>query len=142
VRQAREHLAEIDENLASGRALSWAIAEARDPDGPLRGEIAVQVGPDGRQGEIGYWAHPVARGRGLTTAAVRLAARHALLPPADGGLGMSRVLLRIAEHNTASLRIAHRLGFHPSGVDRDGERLRDGTVQDMLRFDLLADECP
>ena len=37
--------------------------------------------------EIGYWAHPEARGRGVTSAAVELVVAHAFAPIADGGLG-------------------------------------------------------
>lgn len=138
---AREHLLGTAEDQACGRALYWAITDVRG-DGRLLGEVGVQVRRAGRHGEVGYWAHPDGRSRGLTSAGVALAVRHALLPEADGGLGLDRVLLRAADGNTASQRIARRIGFRPSGVDRHGERLRDGTVRDMLRFDLLAAECP
>ena len=71
------------------------------------------------------------------TAAVRLAARHALLPADVGGLGRARVVLRAAAGNTASRRVAERAGFRRTGVDRQAELLGDGTVDDLVRFDLL-----
>lgn len=136
---ARDHLLGIAEDQAGGRALYWAVTAAGG-DGRMLGEIGLQVRR--HEAEVGYWTHPVGRRRGLTTAAVRLVARHALLPEADGGLGLSRVMLRAAEGNLGSQSIARRVGFRHTGTDRDGELLRDGTVLDMLRFDLLAEECP
>ena len=56
------------------------------------------------EAEIGYWAHPAARGRGVMTEATRLVARHTLLPYEDGGLGHHRVSLRAAAGNAASNR--------------------------------------
>ncbi len=138
---AHEHLLGTAEDQACGRALYWAVTDIRREE-LLLGEIGLQVRRAGRHGEVGYWAHPDGRSRGLTSDGVALAVRHALLPAEDGGLGLDRVLLRAADGNTASQRIARRIGFRPSGVDRHGERLRDGTVRDMLRFDILARECP
>jgi RimJ/RimL family protein N-acetyltransferase len=140
VQDAKAHLEQMAEDGAAGRALSWAVADPAD-DG-LVGEIAMfglgRSRP--RTCEIGYWTHPRARGRRLTTAAVRLAARHVLVPQEDGGLGLDRVLLRVAEGNTASRRVALRAGFRPTGRDRKAELLRDGTVCDLLRFDLLPED--
>jgi len=140
VQDAAAHLIAVREDQAGGRAVHWAVADAGDADQGVLGKVTVARHDDG--GEVGYWAHPAGRGRGLITAGARLAVRHALLPREDGGLGLRRVLLRAAEDNAASRRVAERIGLRASGVDRDGERLRDGSVRDMLRFDLLADECP
>lgn len=136
---AEAFLAECREELAAGRALHWAIAESGRPT--MMGELGLQLHGE-RDSEVGYWAHPQGRGRGLVSAAVRLAARHALLPAEDGGLGRERVLIRVAEGNIASRRVALAAGFAPTGVDRRGERLRDGSTPDMHRFDLVAGECP
>jgi RimJ/RimL family protein N-acetyltransferase len=137
---ARAHLEQIAEDGAAGRALYWAVADPADDR--LLGEIGLfglgRIRP--RSVEIGYWTHPAARGRGAMTAAVRLVSRHALLPEDVGGLGADRVLLRAADGNTASCRVAERAGFRRSGTDRRAELLRDGTVADLLRFDLVPDD--
>jgi RimJ/RimL family protein N-acetyltransferase len=139
---ARAHLEQILEDGAAGQALYWAVAD------PASDRILGEVGLFGlgqgprRSCEVGYWTHPDARGRGVTTEAVRLVTRHALLPAEDGGLGMHRVVLRAAGGNAASQAVALRCGFRRSGVDREAELLRDGTVDDLLRFDLLAHELP
>jgi RimJ/RimL family protein N-acetyltransferase len=135
------HLFQIRSQQASGTAVYWAVTA--DDDDTMVAEVCVFVRDDtGRQGEVGYWAHPRARGRGLTTAAVRLAARHALLPQEEGGLGMNRLLLRAASGNLASRRVAEKAGFRAAGVDRAADPLGDGTLDDDVRFDLLPHELP
>lgn len=133
---AAAHLEEIREHQAGGHALYWAIAD------PLSSRLAGEIGLFGlaspsRSGELGYWMHPDARGRGMTGRAVRLAARHALLPCEVGGLGMVRLVIRAAVENAASQRVATAAGFRPAGRDRCAERLRDGTLADLLRFELI-----
>jgi RimJ/RimL family protein N-acetyltransferase len=131
------HVEDVREQQAAGRSMFWAVTP------PDRDDLAGEVGlvglaaPSGA-GELGYWAHPDARGRGLTSQAVHLAARYALRPVPDGGLGLRRLVIRVAEGNTASEQVALRAGFQPSGTDRDAELLRDGTAVDLRRYDLTA----
>jgi RimJ/RimL family protein N-acetyltransferase len=138
---ARAHLEHLAEEAAAGNSLTWAIADADDDR--LLGEVALfgLVG-FGRSAEIAYWTHPEERGRGVMTGAVQLAARHALLPLDVGGLGRSRLVLRAAESNLASRRVALRAGFLETGLVRKAELLGDGSVDDLIRFDLLAEELP
>jgi RimJ/RimL family protein N-acetyltransferase len=138
---AATYLAGREEQHAQGEGVYWAVA---DPcEGRLLGAIGLMaLNTSGRSGEIGYWVHPDARGRGVAVEAVRLAARHGLLPAEDGGLGLSRVLIRVAEGNEASRRVALGAGFRQVGRDRRAERLRDGSTPDFLRFDLLPEELP
>jgi RimJ/RimL family protein N-acetyltransferase len=89
-------------------------------------------------GEIGYWAHPEARGRGLMTAAVALAIKQAFLPIADGGLGRRRLTLFAAEPNTASAHVALANGFTPTGTARAASARRGGSYDNLLSFDLLS----
>jgi RimJ/RimL family protein N-acetyltransferase len=138
---AAAHLEDIREQQANGHALYWAVTDPQDTG--LVGEIALfGLASPSRSAELGYWAHPASRGRGLTTAAVRLAARHALLPRDVGGLGMVRLVIRAAAENEASQRVALSAGFRPAGRDRCAERLRDATLADLLRFELPADDRP
>ena len=138
---ARAHLEHQAEQAAEGRALQWAVAAAGDDR--LLGEIAVfGNAPSTRTLEVGYWAHPAERGRGAMTVALRLAARHTLLPQDVGGLGRARLVLRRRrrEHGVAA-------GGRARGVPADrcrsgAELLGDGSVDDLVRFDLLADELP
>jgi RimJ/RimL family protein N-acetyltransferase len=136
---AAAHLEDIREQQACGHAMYWAVADPRTSR--LCGEIGMfGLASISRSGELGYWAHPGSRARGYTTHAVRLAARHGLLPSEAGGLGMVRLVIRAAEENEASQRVALSAGFRPSGRDRCAERLRDGTLADLLRFELVESD--
>ncbi|WP_460433216.1 GNAT family N-acetyltransferase [Angustibacter speluncae] len=138
---ARAYLDGREEQHAVALGLYWAVASVDDPD-RLLGQIGLMGLDHGLSpsGEIGYWVHPDARRHGVATRAVRAVARHGLLDLDEGGLGLRRVLLRVAETNEASLGVARAAGFTQAGRDRDGERLRSGRVVDHLRLDLLADE--
>ena len=139
VSDAQWYVRSREELHASGAGISWCVA---DPDDDrCLGSVAIMrlAGPV-PDPEIGYWAHPEARGRGVTTEATRLAARHALLPDDVGGLGLERLLLRAASANTASNTVAQRAGFTQFGTAHRGEQLRDGTVMDFVLYELLATE--
>lgn len=160
VLDAASWIAGREEEQARGTGVYWAVrqdrpaapadgdepAAADDDDevpeaGPLVAEVGLFALAEGvRSGEVGYWCHPDARGRGVTTAAVRLVVAHALAPAERGGLGLERVVVRVASRNAASRAVAVRAGFREVGVDRGAERLRDGTVDDFVRYDLLAGE--
>jgi RimJ/RimL family protein N-acetyltransferase len=137
---ARAHLEEIAEEHAAGRAIFWAIADPMTDR--LLGEIGMwgMAQGESRSGELGYWTHPDARGRGLTTRAVRLASRQALTPRDRGGVGLTRLVIRAAAGNTASQRVAGGAGFRFTGSDRQAQLMREGTAVDLLRFDLLSTE--
>jgi len=124
-------------DMALGTALHWVIA---DPDDDrLLGAVSL-MGIGSHAGtEVGYWAHPDARGRGVMSEAVRLAVRHAFVDVEDGGLGLDKVRLVSAVDNTASIRVAEVNGFREVGVERAGTICRDGR-HDVVIFDLLADD--
>jgi RimJ/RimL family protein N-acetyltransferase len=127
-------------DLREGSNLSWCVAD------PVTDEVLGAVSlmhlldDDGTGAEVGYWAHPAARGRGVLSEAVRLAVRHAFVPADEGGLGRRRLRLNVAEGNVASQRVALRGGFVEVGRDRLAERLGDGSYVDLVRYDLLVSE--
>lgn len=95
---------------------------------------------DLRQFEVGYWGHAAHGGRGLMTEGVGALVEHAL-----GPLRATRVFLTTDERNTASRRIAERLGFALEGtlrcerLDLQG-RLRNTCV--YARTGAVAGELP
>jgi [ribosomal protein S5]-alanine N-acetyltransferase len=127
-----------------GQGVTWAVAD-RDDD-RLLGNVGVvgltsPLNPAG--GELGYWAHPDARGRGATTEAVRLVAEHAFTPRAHGGLGRRRLQIGCAWDNTASRRVAERSGFRLVGRTRqEGLQGRgtDAVLGDGAWYERLADD--
>lgn len=102
---------------ATGSAV-FAIADAAD--GVLLGSLSVrEVNRLPDQAVLTYWVTPSARGRGIATRALNAAARWALSPCADGGLGLHRLSLDHALSNTGSCRVAERAGFALEGTMRD-----------------------
>jgi RimJ/RimL family protein N-acetyltransferase len=85
--------------------------------------------------EIGYWLRADARGRGVTTDAVRLIAAWAL------AAGAARVQLRAAVGNDASRRVAEKAGFRLEGVLRSSYwNPRLGRRVDWAMYSLLPGE--
>lgn len=138
--QARAFVAQGSQAAQASMTLRWCVADSETDE--CLGSVALHdLGAAlGTGGEIGYWAHPDARGRGVMSEAVRLAVRHAFIPPEDGGLGRRRLSLSAAAGNSASQQIARANGFVQVGRDRQAEPLGDGTFTDLVRFDLLVSE--
>lgn len=134
---AQQFVAMRSEAMASGTGLHWMIADP-STDAAL-GVVSLMRITRGREAEVGYWAHPDARGRGLMTEAVRLAVRHAFVPVEDGGLGLSRLSAYAGADNTASRHVIEVNGFVQTGVQRQTEHLRDDVV-DLAGYDLLREE--
>ena len=142
LQDAHAYIAGRAAEASSGRSLCWCVADAESD--LCIGSVAIMDlhHAIGTSGEIGYWAHPDARGRGVMTEAVRLAVRHAFIPREDGGLGRRRLQLIAADGNSASQNIARANGFVEVGRDRQAERLADGTFADLVRFDRLVGRWP
>ncbi len=85
-------------------------------------------------GEIGYWVRSDETRQGVCTEAVA----H-LLQVAFEELAMHRVTLRIAVGNTASERVAEKLGFLLEGTLRDDVKIGSEWV-DHTVWGLLAGE--
>ena len=86
-------------------------------------------------GHIGYWMAPEARGRGLTTVALRTLSRWAIEE-----LGLGRIELATDPENVASQRVAEKAGFQREGVLRAMLPTRDGARRDGVMFSLLPGE--
>jgi RimJ/RimL family protein N-acetyltransferase len=85
--------------------------------------------------EVGYWIRADARGRGLTTRALLLVARHAFAK------GAARVQLRADPENVASCRVAEKAGFTREGLLRQAHwNPRLGRHQDWVMYSLLPGE--
>jgi RimJ/RimL family protein N-acetyltransferase len=137
VEKAREYIASRVVQQSVGATVTWAVAHPGTDE--LLGNISVMGldGDDPDNGEIGYWSHPAARGRGLMTEACRLVVAHAFAPSSEGGLGLRRLQLATAADNLASRHVAESAGFVEYGRARAAEPLGDGTVADLVWYDQL-----
>ncbi len=84
---------------------------------------------------IGYWVRTSWTGRGVATRAAFLAARFGF-----EDLGLVRILITAAVENTASRRVAERIGARFEGVLHHGLMIhgegRDAALYSMTRDDL------
>jgi RimJ/RimL family protein N-acetyltransferase len=124
-----------------GQQVTWVVAD-RDDD-RLLANIGIFRLADERNptsAEIGYWAHPDARGRGVVSAAVELVLDHAFTPREEGGLGRHRVQIAASWTNTASRHVAERAGCTLVGHFREDGPVGSGEQDDGAWYDLPARE--
>lgn len=134
--EAAAYLANRSAGMAAGTDLHWMLADpATDA---LIGTVSLMHIAEG-MAEIGYWAHPDVRGRGVMTEAVRLASRHAVIAVEDGGLGLHRLHATIAVDNTASRHVLETNGYAFIGTERRSVLVRDG-MHDGATYELLAED--
>jgi RimJ/RimL family protein N-acetyltransferase len=132
---AREYVLATQAAWGEGSGAFFAIVD--EASGEPVGSIAIHV-TDLLFGnvEVGYWAAAEARGRGLTTRALRLISRWAI-----DDVGAVRVQLRADVHNTASLRVAEKAGFTREGTLRAAAyNQRQDRRIDYAVFSLLPGE--
>ncbi|MEO6318902.1 MAG: GNAT family N-acetyltransferase [Acidimicrobiales bacterium] len=85
----------LEESL--GISITWAAADRES--GRLLANVGLLHLASDRSpgsGEIGYWAHPDARGWGVVREAVDLVVVHALAPEGEDGLGLRRLQIGAA----------------------------------------------
>jgi RimJ/RimL family protein N-acetyltransferase len=116
-----------------GDRVSFCVADAGEPD-RLLGSMSLMRIERGHSGEIGYWTAAWARGRGVTTHAVRVLARWGF-----EAFGLHRVELVIAVENPASNAVAERAGFTREGTLRQYREAK-GVRRDHHIWSLLRDE--
>jgi ribosomal-protein-serine acetyltransferase len=117
---------------AEGRAFDFTIRRPDESDRHLGNVSVWHTSQQNAVGEIGYWVRSDETRQGICTEAVA-----GLLQIAFEELKMHRVTLRIAVGNTASERVAEKLGFLLEGTLRDdvkiGTKWLDHTIWGLLR---------
>ncbi|MEJ7629831.1 MAG: GNAT family protein, partial [Nocardioidaceae bacterium] len=124
----------------AGASVEWAVADAGDDHYLGTVNLFGFHSLDYRSAEVGFRTHPDARGRGVLTAALRLVLGHAFGSDDEGGLGLARVSLGAGDGNLASQGVALSAGFTATGRDRQCYDLLDGSIVDLVRFDILKSE--
>ncbi|MFB4282412.1 GNAT family N-acetyltransferase [Nonomuraea sp. MTCD27] len=120
---------DVHELRRSGQGVHLAMADA---DGLIVGAISLfKTSWTAGTAEVGYGVHPLYRGRGFATEAVR-----GLTHWAFKTVGLRRIDLTANLDNLASLRVACKAGFTWEGVLRDAVLDGDGT-HDLVIFGLL-----
>lgn len=134
---AREYVLSTEAAGRKGIGAFFAVVECSG--GAVVGSISVHVlDPELANVEVGYWTAAPARGRGLTTRALRLLSGWALREA-----GAERVQLRADVLNEASIRVAEKAGFTREGTLRaSGFNGRLNRRVDYAVFSLLPGETP
>lgn len=131
---AREFIQRTRYGWSQGTNSVFAILVGGRPVGSLG---VHWIEPEQGVAEVGYWVAPEARGRGVCTAAVKLAASWVFERE-----GMERLQLRADERNLGSTRVAEKAGFTREGVLRSSRynprlgRRVDFAVYSLLRREL------
>jgi ribosomal-protein-alanine N-acetyltransferase len=115
-----------------GRAVHWAIRT----DEALIGGCGLEGFQAGKshRGEVGYWLAKPFWGRGIMTAVVQRACRHAFEE-----LGLVKITAHVFAYNPASARVLEKCGFQEEGFLRK-HFLKDGEFLDARLFALLREE--
>jgi len=134
-RDAREWVARATDAWRSGHYLPFAMLDAGT--GAVVGGLGFNsIDAENATGEIGYWLTAAARGRGLTTRALRLVTQWGF-----DALGLERVQVRAEVENVASCRVAERAGFRREGVIRSARfNARLGRRMDFVLYSALPGE--
>ncbi|TWD74705.1 RimJ/RimL family protein N-acetyltransferase [Kribbella amoyensis] len=137
VEDARFWLRDMAEQAAAGKRFNWCVAD-RATDVALGNVTLFGLHPDEiGDGELGYWAHPDAQGRGAITDAIKRIAEWYFATPDAGGFGGKKLLIRTAATNQAARRVAERSGFQHVGTERAAFPLLGGKLDDRVVYDLL-----
>jgi len=129
---ARIWLDHLVERRATGGGVAWAVTEGGS-DAALASVALFDLEAD-EEVEVGYWAHPDARGRGVMTRAVARALDYAF-----DDLGVRRVRAAAAVGNEASHHVLRSNGLVAWGTERMGIEVRGGRA-DLVWYDLLVEE--
>jgi RimJ/RimL family protein N-acetyltransferase len=111
------------------RTAHWHVVDARDDT--YLGAAVLMIAPDRASAELGCQVAPPARGRGVSTAALRLVRDWAF-----DGLGLERLEASIDADNITSQRLATALGMRREGAMRSFVELR-GERRDHVLFGML-----
>ncbi|HHV19940.1 MAG TPA: GNAT family N-acetyltransferase [Propionibacterium sp.] len=133
----REHALEFVEDCRETAATltdwTWCIT-ARGDDRCVGALSLFRLRDRSGAGELGYWAHPAARGRGLISDAARTVADFTLGIGRDAPRFHRTVMVRAAAENLRSQAVAQNTGAGLVGRLPQAEQLGDGSWTDLLVF--------
>ncbi|MFB8007444.1 aminodeoxychorismate synthase component I [Nocardia sp. NPDC056000] len=124
---------QIEAELADPDSRGWAI----EYDGRVAGLIQwyAEEDPEYRHAGIDIYLDPALHGRGIGTDAVRTLSRHLFTEH-----GHHRLVIDPAADNAAAIGCYRKAGFRPVGRMRQYQRGSDGSWQDGLMMEMLADD--
>jgi RimJ/RimL family protein N-acetyltransferase len=122
---ARAFVRDVADRWLTTPERTFAIVDAASDE--LLGLVTVRLR---EEGSVGYWLKREARGRGVTTRAVKL-----VVDWARREHGIASLRLTTHPENIASQRVAEKAGFRRIGTTTDHPVFSDGTREAVL-FEL------
>ena len=133
IEETREFIASREPASQGSEWYSFGIFEK--DGGRLLGGVGINfINRVHQMANLGYWARTSAAGRGVATAAARLAARFAFEQ-----LGLQRIEIVAAVANVPSQRVAEKAGATREGVLRK-RLLINGESLDAVLFSLVPED--
>lgn len=122
-----------DAKWERGESYSFVIFDVRD--GTFLGSAGLnQINRAHRVANLGYWVRSSQAGRGIGTAAVRLAARYGLQ-----NLGFNRLDILVPIGNRPSQRVAEKAGARQEGILRNRLVIQD-RPRDAVLYSIVAED--
>jgi ribosomal-protein-serine acetyltransferase len=122
-----------DAKWERGESYSFVIFDVRD--GSFLGSVGLnQINHAHRVANLGYWVRSSRAGRGIASAAVRLASRFGLQE-----LGLNRLDIVMPVENLSSQRVAQKAGAKCEGILRNRLVLQDRTF-DAVLYSMVAED--
>jgi ribosomal-protein-alanine N-acetyltransferase len=129
---ARRWLSIQHEESEAGTGAVFALTAPEG--GALMGACGLELFPEHRRAELGYWLGRDFRGKGYATEAAT-----AVVGWAFSELGLNRVSAARFGDNDASGRVLEKLGMRQEGLLRR-HVFRGGEFRDMVMYGLLREE--
>lgn len=129
-------LAYVHRERASAEAGERILLAIVDEAGTMIGlGMLFALNDRNRDGEIGFWLAPEARGRGIGTRAVRLLTGWAMHQ-----VGRERVYAMTNPANVGACGVLERAGFVCDGTIRGRDRTAAGERRDSLSYTILSSD--
>jgi len=127
---AREFIALSQKDFAAGRSVRLPIILRES--GALCGGIGLQIEPDHRRAELGYWIGVPHWGRGYATEAAMAMVRYGF-----EALDLQRIFASHVTKNVASGKVLRKIGMRYEGCHR-AHILKWGEFLDLEMYGILA----
>ena len=127
--------AQFIEDARKDNRVGVALTLGIEHQGDIAGVIAFhEFDTDNRQTSMGFWISSSHQGKGIVSSSCERLIEHAFTD-----LGLNRVVMKIAEGNVRSRRVAERLGLACEETSRQSEWLYDHYVTQVI-YAITADQ--
>ena len=129
IKDSEDFIRESQQMIKEGKGLNFCLLYKNKIGGTIGLHYIDKVN---KKTELGYWLAEDLQGQGVMTRSCR-----GLIDYVRNELGLHRIELRAAVDNTASCRMAERLGFTKEGILREIEMV-NGKFVSLIVYSLLS----